>query len=123
MKQAKIEDSEDEIEDIFKQYLDICNQAIEKHKDEFPYREALGLSKTVLGEKTFDLAIYDDNPRGTFSLKFKDKELIKSGQPANPKKAWWVNLSYLKNVVENPKKYIEHPEKLDFDWLRSRLGL
>jgi hypothetical protein len=34
-----------------------------------------------------------------------------------------MNLSYVRNVVAHPQDYIDHPEKLDLDWLKSRLKL
>lgn len=30
---------------------------------------------------------------------------------------------YLQRVAENPKEYVENPALLDWDWLKSRVGL
>ncbi len=124
MKHIKVE-AENGIEDVdklFHRYLGICNKAIKKHKDEFPYQTALNLGKTIAGDRPIDLAIYDDEPKASFSLRLQNKELVEQGKPEDVKKAWRVNLSYLRKVVEHPDDYIEHPEKLDLDWLKSRLG-
>ncbi|MDB2414163.1 hypothetical protein N9W34_00150 [Rickettsiales bacterium] len=123
-KRIKIEKADDngDIDELFNQYLEICNKAIDKHKDEFPYKQILSATNAVVGDKPIDLTIYDDEPKGAFSLKFKDKKLVHNGTPEDVKKAWRVNLSYVKNVLEHPDKYIEHPEKLDMDWLKSRFG-
>lgn len=120
---VEVAKGEDDIETLFKQYLTICNEAIDKHKDEFPYKEILNLGNTLMGDRSIDLAIYDDRPKGAFSLKFKNQKLANDNYPSDVEKAWRVNLSYLKHVVEYPEKYIEHPEKLDLDWLKSRLGI
>ena len=39
----------------------------------------------------------------------------------NPDKAWNINYSYLKNVVDNPDEYIKHPFKLDLDWFKNKV--
>ncbi|MCB2081680.1 MAG: hypothetical protein KDD76_03520 [Rickettsiales bacterium] len=112
----------EDIDALFKRYLDICNQAIEKHKDETPYKQIMAATGTLMGSRPIDLAVYDDEPKAAFSLYFKDDKLKNGGHPKNVKKAWRVNLSYLKQVVEHPEKYIAHPERLDLDWLKSRWG-
>lgn len=124
MKRIKVEvgNGEDDVKALFEQYLDICNQAIAKHKGEFPYQQVLNLGETLMGDRPIDLAIYDDEPKAAFSLHFKDDKLENGGYPSDVKKAWRMNLSYLKKVVEHPDDYIEHPEKLDLDWLKSRMG-
>lgn len=124
MKRIKVEagNGKEDMIALFHRYLDICNQAIEKHKGEFPYQQVLDLGEKLMGDRPVDLAIYDDEPKAAFSLHFKNNKLKNGGHPEDVKKAWRVNLSYLREVVEHPEKYIEHPEKLDLDWLKSRLG-
>ena len=123
MKSCKISSDNADIDRLFRQYLEICNQAIDEHKDEFPYKEIISVSEAIIGNSPVDLAVYDDEPKGAYTLHFKDKKIGNGGRPADPKKAWRINLSYLKQVVENPDKYIKHSEMLDFDWLKSRLGI
>lgn len=112
------------MESLFERYLDICNRAIAQNKDNFPYQQILSVSKNVFEKHPIDLAVYDDRPKIVLSLQFQDDKLKYADKvPADPKKAWRVNLSYLRQVVKNPQEYISHPEKLDLDWLKSRLGL
>ena len=112
----------EDINGLFYEYLKICNQAIEQHKDEFPYQQVLDLGEKIMGDQPINLAVYDDKPKAAFSLYFRNNKLEDGGLPHDVKKAWRVNLSYLRKVVENPKDYIAHPEKLDLEWLKSRLG-
>jgi hypothetical protein len=119
------ETAETEIEEIFTRYIAVCNQAIDRHRNTFPYRELLAAREKLLGEY-IHVAIYDDNgiPEAVFMLHFKDDKLtfwqdVSSGM----KKSWRLNRSYLRQVVEHPEKYLEHPERLDIDWLKNRLGL
>jgi len=50
-------------------------------------------------------------------------ELVGRGKREDPGITWTVSRGYLETVVEDPDRYLEHPEKLDLDWLKSRLGL
>ncbi len=124
MKHIKVEakNGEEDIEALFHRYLAICNKAIEKHKGEFPYQQLLNFGETLMGDRPVDLAVYDDEPKAAFSLQFKNNKLQNDGHPSDVKKAWRMNLSYLRKVTEHPDEYIEHPEKLDLDWLKSRIG-
>ncbi len=112
------------IDELFQKYLEICNKAIAENKDRFPYKNLMSLSENILGDHKIDLAVYDDNPKGAYSLQFRDKKLeLAEKPPEKPESAWRVNRSYLEKVVSNPEKYVEHPERLDLDWLKSRIGL
>ena len=124
MKHIKIEENtvDDDVTALFHQYLAVCNKAIKKHENEFPYQQMLSWGETLLGGRPIDLAVYDDEPKAAFSLYFNNHELKNDGDPVDARKAWRMNLSYLRNVVNHPDDYIEHPERLDLDWLKSRLG-
>lgn len=124
-RQLKIEPAEDAEADVaalFRQYLEVCNRAIAAHERAFPYQQMLSVGEALFEERPIELAVYDDRPKGAFSLRFKDRRLNISGEPRDAKKSWRVNLSYLQHVVNHPEDYIRHPEKLDLDWLKSRLG-
>jgi len=40
-------------------------------------------------------------------------------EPVDPKYAWPFPFSYLKQVVDNPQEYIDHPGNLDWGWLND----
>jgi hypothetical protein len=46
-----------------------------------------------------------------------------SHRKEDPSIAWKVPESYLKDVVENAEDYINHPAKLDWEWLKQRVGI
>lgn len=111
------------IDQLFKQYIEICNQAMAMNKDQFPYKHLLSVAAKFFSEHPIHLAVYDDQPKGDFSVVYeKDGLTCKAVQSDESKNAWRINLSYLKKVVDHPEKYLENPEKLDLDWLKSRLG-
>ena len=120
-----MKDHSNEYDQLFKEYLKICNRALEANKDSFPYKQIWGATENFLEDHSIKLAVYDDMPKGCYSLHLKDKKIQSSDNcdVSDAKDAWRVNLSYLQHVVKNPDEYIDHPAKLDWDWLRNRMGV
>lgn len=115
----------EEYERIFERYLDICNQAIEKNKDKFPYMEIWKARWKNLGpDGTLRCAVYDDRPKIVYTLQLtKDMKIkIIEKTPAAPEDVWPFTYTYLKHVVDNPQDYIEHPATLDWGWLTEVFG-
>lgn len=114
--------TENEIENLFFQYLNVCNQAMALHQTDMPFREMLMAEQADLHSRPFDLAIYDDRPKGAFSLQLKNEQLVPQGDPENVIAAWRLNITDLQHVVDHSAHYIQHPEQLHLDWLKSRFG-
>lgn len=117
--------SNDNVEALFKAYLSICNKALETNKDDVPYKQICDTAEKMLKDNSVKLAVYDDRPKECYCLHIKDNQItMTSGcNRSDPKDAWRVNISYMERVVNNPDEYIKHPTKLDWDWLRNRLGI
>ncbi len=112
---------QDEYEQLFKAYLDICNRALAQHWGEFPYKQIWNAAKQAVGERSVQVAVYDDEPKTQFELRLEDDHLEASSEKeANDAPVWRMNLSYLRQVVEHPDDYIHNPARLDWDWLKSR---
>ncbi|MGE0754250.1 MAG: hypothetical protein AB7L92_03720 [Alphaproteobacteria bacterium] len=113
-----------EYEQLFSEYLKVCNQVLEKNKDRFPYKQLWDTTEKICSDQDIKMAIYDDRPKECLSLTIKGTQL--QAKPCQDdgvcKYAWRMNYSYLKNVVDKPEEYIKHPAKLDWDWLKNRLG-
>lgn len=114
-----------EIDQLFSDYLAVCNRALEANREAFPYKQIWDAAESFLGDRSVKLAVYDDRPQECYCLQMKDKkiETAEDCNRADPQDAWRVNLSYLQQVVENPDEYINHPARLDWDWLRNRMGI
>jgi hypothetical protein len=115
----------EEYERIFERYLDICNQAIEKNKDKFPYMEIWRARwKSLSPDKILECAVYDDRPKIIYTLQLTEDLKIKilKKTPHVPDDAWPFKFSYLKHVVDNPQEYIDHPANLDWGWLTEVFG-
>ncbi len=110
---------------IFERYLDICNQALKKNKDTFPYMEIWGARwKNVKPDTVFQCAIYDDRPKIIYTLQLTKNMTLKilKKSHAPPEDAWPFKYSYLKHVVDNPGNYIDNPANLDWGWLTDIFG-
>lgn len=115
----------EEYERIFERYLDVCNQAIEKNKDKFPYMELWKARWKSLGQDNIiRCAVYDDRPKIIYTLQLTEDMKIKilKKNATKPEDVWPFKYSYLKHVVENPLEYIDHPANLDWGWLTSIFG-
>jgi hypothetical protein len=124
---ASIKDKQkvEEYERIFERYLDVCNQALKKNKDRFPYKEIWTARVKTLGrDNTLECAVYDDRPKIIYTLRLTEDmkiQIIKK-EPVEREDVWPLKYSYMKEVVDNPKEYIEHPANLDWGWLTGVFG-
>jgi len=118
-------------EDLFKSYIDICNRALEKNKDRFPFNCILNGIKNIGKATPVRVKIIDDTCQPQFHLQLKDGEIhydITNCQNicqschvgcGAGKNLWSVKASYLEDVVQNPMEYIENPAKLDWEWVNA----
>lgn len=111
-------------EHVFQQYLEICNQAIEKNKSKFPYTEIWGARLEALkDEMQIEAIVYDDRPKLAYMLRLtKDMKIEIVEKKTMPEDAWPFTYQYLKRVVDNPQEYIENPAKLEWGWLKTVFG-
>ena len=117
--------SDNEYEQIFERYLEVCNRALEKNKDKFPYMEIWKARWDKLGENNIlQCAVYDDRPKVVYSLQLSKDMKIKILNKTNvqPGDVWPFKYSFLKHVVDNPDDYINHPANLDWGWLSGVFG-
>lgn len=120
----KNKDAQD-YEQIFQQYLEICNRAIEQNKNKFPYTEIWGARfKALEKEATLHAIVYDDRPKVEFMLRLTHdmKIEIVEKKAITPEEDWPFSYQYLKRVVDNPQEYIDNPAKLEWGWLKNIFG-
>ena len=112
---------------LFAQYLNVANAALSANEDRFPYKQILRALSDRLNGKRVGVAVYKDDsssPFDYFTITFHDGHLsyLAHGKEA-PDIVWKAPRRHLERVVRDPKEYIEHPAKLDWDWLKSRAGV
>jgi hypothetical protein len=114
---------------LFKNYIDICNQALEENKDKFPFDCILHGVQNASKSKAIRVKIVNDMGRPEFHLKLNNGEVqydlmncqkrCSSCHDActTTNDAWSVRTSYLQDVINHPQQYIENPARLDWEWL------
>lgn len=114
------QDFDDEVQALFIRYLEICNQVLSLHHSKPPFQDIFSTDKQDLHERPFDLAIYDDRSKGAYTLQLQNRRLELVGEPKNVEAAWRMNISDLEHIVDHAVYYIQHPELLRLEWLKSR---
>lgn len=109
--------------DLFEKYLDICNQAMKKNKDTFPFKQILGAAKQSQDNQNIEVCIIDNDPAASYVMTI-DGDTINAQSHDECKHCdcsgkWRVNKTYLKDVINNPDAYIRNPAKLDWDWMNQ----
>ncbi|HBO12895.1 MAG TPA: hypothetical protein DD491_08945 [Halieaceae bacterium] len=112
---------------LFMEALDVVNTAISEHKDGQLMGGLLTAADKTIGGKHLGVAVYRDDPDTPFdyfTLRFTNErlELLARGKD-EPEIAWKVSQDYLRDLVDNPRDYIDNPARLDLDWLRDRVGV
>ncbi len=114
--------------DLFVQGLNVTNAAMEANRDSLFLKSMLAACAMDLSGQDFGVAIYDNEsgqPVDFFTIRLQDNTFVLvSHQPLESDEAdWKVSREYLQDVVDHPRKYIDSPTLLTFDWLKQRLKL
>lgn len=113
---------------LLTQALHVMNHALDRRRDDFPYQQILAGFEKVFGSTGFVAAIYKSDashPHAHFTVRFADGRFdrISEGKRGDANVTWSVSRGYLEKVVGDPEPFIENPEKLDWEWIKSRLGI
>ena len=107
-------------------YLNVCNAASEAHRDVFPYKPLIA-AYDKLFDRQVSVDIYDrdtDDVETTVTIQLIDGKFEPVPEAeAHPSFHLKLKRQYMEDVVAHPREYIRHPEKLDWDWIKSRVGL
>ena len=111
----------------FIQYINICNLALRHNKDVVPYKQIVELGSKVFEGKNIIVKVYAENvnrPVDCYTIRLNDGTFdVVAYDPQDGAFEWNLRENYLENVVKNSHRYIARPEKLEWDWLKSRMGL
>jgi hypothetical protein len=112
--------------EIFVQAMDVTNAAMEANRHSFVLKPMLSACSSELKNQDFAVEIYDDEPEHPvdfFTIRLVGNTFVLVSHSKTPaaSAAWKVSVEYLRDVVENPRRYIDHPTLLAFDWLKQRL--
>jgi hypothetical protein len=104
-------------QELFARYLEVCNQALEKNRELFPYKHIWKEALSNMQNEAVDFDIYEDRPQATYRLKVCDDHLEVLNDTSSTTEHWGVTIRYLEEVANNPEEYIHNPAKIDWGWL------
>ncbi|MBD3676135.1 MAG: hypothetical protein HUJ26_21710 [Planctomycetaceae bacterium] len=112
--------------DTFQSALATMNQAIEKNRDSLFFKTLLKSCETVLGDDLLGVAIYKDSPETPhdyYTIRMDEGRffLVEHGR-GDVDSDWKVSEDYLRDLANDPDKYVDHPEKLSLNWLANRVS-
>ena len=112
---------------LVRDYLDVCNAAAEEHRHSLVYRSIIVAYESVFANRQVGLDIYDSDPdetETTITIHVVNGEFLTVPEPhAHPSFHLKLGRRYMEDVVAHRDDYIQHPEKLDWDWIKSRIGI
>lgn len=115
--------------DLFIQAMNVTNAAMEANADSAALHPLLTACSLELADKDFGVAIYVDdpaNPVDFFTIRLNGVSFVlvshSHAPPSVNESTWNVSTEYLRDVISNPRKYVDRPALLAFDWLRDLLG-
>lgn len=110
---------------LVKHYFNICNTALSMHQDRLVYATAIALVNKLVGGDNITLRVIDEKGEllGRYTTYFKEGQFgpVKKGE-LEPDARFTLKRDFLEEVVEQADEYIEHPEKLDWGWLKGGWG-
>jgi hypothetical protein len=115
------------IKDLLKDYLDICNRAIEENAGNFWYEKAIQLNDAIWENPDFRVLVYDQDPENImeeFVVHFNtDTTRLNLSETAREVEfSCKFSLGYLEDVVKTrPDWYIQNPLMLDWKWFSDRV--
>jgi hypothetical protein len=98
-------------------YLDVLNAALIRNPDDELVRSLQQMGETVLDDGRLGVRVVPDDER--FAIRFNGKSFAMMPDDPPAPEAWRAPRAYLERVVGDPAAYIERPETLEWDWLRT----
>ncbi len=109
-------------------YVLTCNAALEKHKDQFPYRQILAVCHRMTVDERIGLEVYEEGqPQSRcdyYTLRLRDGrlQLLDRGKIA-PHIETKLSDEYLQHVANHSQKYIDDPSNLNVPGLKSQFTI
>lgn len=117
-------------EELFRRYITICNESLDKNKDKFPFNHILKAVQTSDIDPSSHVRIVDDMGNKEFGITLENNNVKldkntcgnKCGSCLNRcrEHMWIVKTSYLNEVISHRDFYIENPALLNWEWLNNK---
>jgi len=112
---------------LLSDYLDVCNAAAEAHSHSLVYKPIIAAYESIFANRQVGINIYDRDPdeiETTITIRLVNGRFEPVLAPeADPSFHLKLSRRYMEDVVAHRDEYLQHPEKLDWDWIKSRIGI
>ncbi|MCA9736514.1 MAG: hypothetical protein KC645_02720 [Gemmatimonadetes bacterium] len=108
---------------LLTQAIDVVNRSLSANRDHGLYGLLIRALDDHMEGRTWAVAVYDGTPdqrEGKFGVRYEQNRFGVVDQVPDDD-PWNASREYLQNLVDEPETYIEHPARMDLDWLTSRL--
>lgn len=107
--------------DIIERYVSICNVALDRNSERFPFKQILDAAEKTSHGRMIEVEISDWPEIGTYVFTLS-KGRIKAekhdcGGECKCDGKLDFKKSYLEDVIRNAGVYIDNPAKINWDWL------
>jgi len=106
---------------LVKQYLNICNAALATHREKAVFGTVLASINRFVSGDTITLQVIDDTPApiGYYTTRFVDGQFtpVQVGEQY-PDSRFTLHRHFLEEVAAHADHFVEHPEELDWSWLK-----
>ncbi|MCL4798773.1 MAG: hypothetical protein KJ025_04245 [Burkholderiales bacterium] len=107
---------------LVKHYFNVCNTALSRHRHGMVYGALLELVNRLASGRTIAIEVAGAPATGPrrFTVRFVDGAFtpVRRGVHA-PDVKRTLPRDFLEDVLAHADEYIEHPERLDWGWLRG----
>jgi len=114
-----------DIYELFTKALTVTNESLRENRGSGVYGALLSAWDKYLDGHRAGVAVYGDDPDQPFdyfTIRYMHGRFeLQSRGKSEHDTEWKVSRDYLRSVADNPQTYIEHPSRLDIDWLKERL--
>ena len=110
---------------LFMDGLDVINRSLDENRDKGVYGKLIAAFDKFVDGHVAAAGVYQDDPKTPhdfFTIRYlKGRfELVERGKGEHDTE-WKVSTEYLQSLVDDPQKYIDHPARLDLEWLKHIL--
>jgi len=110
---------------LLRQYINLANDALQQQKHNAVLSGVVTLLEHKLAGDEITVTVVDEDDATTvarFVTRFGNGQFAPLREVEHGSaRQFDVNRSYLQLVVDNAQDYLQHPTRLDWDWLASRV--
>lgn len=111
----------DEMANLLNGYVSVCNEALLKNKERFPFKQILGAAREREAGQLIEVVVDQANPEDVYVFGIEDDKIIvmphTECEECTCVRTWNPSKDYIDNVLADPETYINNPALIDWNWM------